>query len=114
MERDFSKISQIKYQDTRTRGKRRQTRVDKTTSVIHTDETTGGKKGRKKNSNDETPSLPHLVQSRWVCASLQQQAHDVGLVLLRRHVKGRLSILQVGRRKGGRRKKRGRKVTKGI
>ncbi len=65
----------------------------------------GGKKGRKK-SIHETPSLPHLVQSRWVCASLQQQAHDVGLVLLRRHVKGRLSILQVGRGKEERGKKK--------
>jgi hypothetical protein len=44
--------------------------------------------------------MPHLVQSRWVCASLQQQAHDLGLVLLRRHVKGRLPILHVGEERG--------------
>ena len=53
---------------------------------------------------DETMALrgraPHLVQSRWVCASLQQQAHDLGLVRLNRHVKGRLSILQVRKRDG--------------
>jgi len=76
--------------------KRRQTRVDEATSVIRTGETTGDERKQRKQLRN---TLLHLVQSRWVCASLQQQAHEVGLVLLRRHVKGRLPILQVGRGK---------------
>ena len=86
-------------------GKGTQTSLDKKTTLTYTNQTTW--KQRKRNEQkQQRNTLPHLVQSRWVCASLQQQAHDLGLVLLRRHVKGRLPILQVRRRKGDEKKVR--------
>jgi len=68
----------------------------------------------RKATTKHPPSLPHLVQSRWVSASLQQQAHDVGLVLLHRHVKGRLPILQWGEERWNDKKQRKRHRERNI
>ncbi len=96
-EQESNKITHTKISDWKraaNEGKKTQARLHEKTTSTHTDQPTASNELKQ-----QRRTLPHLVHSRRVCASLQQQAHHVGLVLLRRHVKGRLPILQMRRRK---------------